>query len=274
MMKIAALGPKGTYCDIACQNYLNENNLDYEIVYYPSILKIALSISENDFAVLPFENTLDGFVMESLDQIINSNLHIIKQLKLNIDFAFVTNAKSIDDVEKCYVQFKAYGQCLDFISNNRFSISQTQSNTQSLERLLEANDKCGAIIPVHLLENNSFNLVINHIADSTHNETRFFVISKENIQNEIYDIANISIVITAIEDRSGILFDILKEFHYLDINLKAIMSRPMKTEMGKYKFYIECSLDKNNLDKLDKLIKQLETQNHFKVNLLGAYNEI
>ena len=52
------------------------------------------------------------------------------------------------------------------------------------------------------------------------------------------------------------------------------MSRPMKTEMGKYKFYIECSLDKNNLDKLDKLIKQLETQNHFKVNVLGAYNEI
>lgn len=273
-MKIAVLGPKGTYCDIACQKYLDESNLDYDIEYYPSILKTALSLDINEFAVLPFENTLDGFVIESLDQIINSNLNIVKQLKLNIDFAFVSNAKSIEEVEKCYVQFKAYGQCLDFISDNSFSINQTQSNTQSLELLLESNEKCGAIIPMHLLKSGSFNIEIPHVSDSKHNETRFFVVSKEKIQYDIKNVANVSIVITAIEDRSGILFEILKEFHDLNINLKAIMSRPMKTEMGKYKFYIECSMNKNNMDKLDMLIKQLEVQNHFKVNVLGAYNEI
>ena len=47
MKQIAVLGPKGTYSDIACQKYINENNLDLEILYYPSILKVSNAIDDN-----------------------------------------------------------------------------------------------------------------------------------------------------------------------------------------------------------------------------------
>ena len=33
MKKIATLGPKGTYCDIAVKRFLEDNKLDYEIEY-------------------------------------------------------------------------------------------------------------------------------------------------------------------------------------------------------------------------------------------------
>ena len=83
---------------------------------------------------------------------------------------------------------------------------------------------------MHILEQNDFNIKISHIADSKANETRFFVITNDNKKN-IYKYNDIeaSIVVTANVDRSGILYDILKKFHDLDINLKSIMSRPMKT---------------------------------------------
>lgn len=274
MKKIAVLGPRGTYCEMACRNYLKENNLNYEIEFYPTILKTMASINSDRIAIVPFENTLDGFVIESMDSMILHKYHVIDQVKLNIDFAFVSNAKSIKDIKHCFVQFKAKGQCLDFLMNKSFDILQTQSNMESLA-LVKANDETySAIIPMHSLEENDFNIVILHVADSNSNETRFFVLDTLPNYNLNYNNLCSSIVVTAKIDRPGILFDILKEFHDLNINLKSLMSRPMKTEMGKYRFYIECSLDNNQINKLEKLTNELSNDKDFDVDILGIYKDL
>lgn len=271
MKKIAVLGPSGTYSDIAAKQYLKNNNLDLEIVYYPSILRTINAVSEDTIAIVPFENTLDGFVFESLDGIIARNLHIASQSKLSIDFAFVSNNKNISDIKNVYCQFKAYGQCLDFITNNNLNILRTQSNTESLELINNSDDSYGAIIPVHTLYNNKYNIEMLHIADSQHNETRFFIIEDAPSYNKLGSAVEASVVVTATKDRPGLLFDILKEFHELDINLKSILSRPMKTEMGKYKFYIECSLTNDQIHLLDDVKKNLKD---YIVDILGIYNAI
>lgn len=273
MKRIAVLGPEGTYSDIACKEYLKTIDEKYEIVYYPSILKVANAIDDNTIAILPFENTLDGFVIESMDYIILHNYYVTSQLKLNIDFAFVTNAKSIDDVKKCYVQFKAYGQCLDFISQYNFEIIRTQSNIESFDKLKESDESFGAIIPMHVLDAANFNTIKTHIADSKHNETRFFIVQNKKESSYNNQELEASICIETHVDRPGILFDILKNFHELDLNLNSIMSRPMKTEMGKYRFYIEISLNKDNLYKLDDLVNNFSSYNEIIVKVLGIYNK-
>ncbi len=273
-MKMAVLGPKGTYSDIAASQYIKSNNLDIELVYYPSMLKVSKAIDNDVIGILPIENTLDGFVIESMDQLILNKFNIIKQVKLDIDFAFVTNAKSIDDVKVCYVQFKAQGQCVDFLSDKKFKILSTQSNMESYDLALNGNADAAAIIPMHALKENEFRTVELHVADSNQNQTRFFIISKDSKYVELNGNIESSIVITSKVDRPGILFDILKEFHALDINLKSIMSRPMKTEMGKYRFYLECSLSYNNIEKLNKLKSTFENQDLFIVDVLGIYNSL
>ncbi len=274
MKKIAVLGPKGTYSDIACELYLKQQGEAYEVKYYPSILKTALAVEKDTLAILPFENTLDGFVVESMDQMIAHRFQILSQIKVNIDFAFVTNAKKLEDVEVCYVQFKAYGQCLEFLSLYSFSICTTQSNIESMERVLSGDKKCGAIIPMHSLDSYSFETVIPHIADSKHNETRFFIVSKEKTVKPILTEAEVSLVVTAKKDRPGILYDILKNFHDLNINLKSILSRPMKTEMGQYRFYIECSLLEGQMEQLKELLMKFASQEDFEVLVLGIYNKL
>ncbi len=273
MKKLAVLGPKGTYSDIAAQRFLKENNLDCEIVYFPSILKTALALKDVDLAILPFENTLDGFVIESLDNIISNDFNIISQLKLNIDFAFVTNAKSPEACKNVYCQFKAYGQCIDFISKYDFKIIKTESNSETVDKINESDDTFGAIIPMHSLDDNSYNTVLSHVADRRHNETRFFIVSKDIIDIKYDPIVDVSLVIVIKEDKPGVLFEILKELNDLDINMNSIMSRPMKTEMGKYKFYIEISLKSDSLIKLELLTKELKDRG-FLVHILGVYNKI
>ncbi len=266
MKKISVLGPKGTYSDIACKKYLKDNKLnDYEIVYYNTIIKACNS--NDDLKIVPFENTLDGFVMESLDTIINNNYHIIDEIKLPIDFSFVSNEKDIKDVSNVYVQFKAKGQCLEFL--NDFNTLNTESNGQSLELIRNNKQKgFGAIVIPNEIKDNEFNIRIDHVADIKNNETRFVILSNENhpiIENDFLA----SIVITSTVDRPGILYDILTVFHDLNINMNSILSRPLKTLMGKYKFYIECSFKDNGYILLNDLLRKLSV--NFKVDLIGIY---
>lgn len=271
MKKIACLGPEGTYSDIACKGYIND---EYKIEYYPSIIKVLDSIDDDLIGIVPFENTLDGFVMESLDRIIKNNLTIRDQIKLDIDFAFVANTKDIKNVKEVYSQFKAYGQCLDFIEKNDFNVVKTESNIDSLKRLLESDERYGAIVPMHVLGKYHFPLEIKHIADSKNNETRFFVVDKNKKLNRFDDDFDVSIVITSITDRPGILFEILRGFHKYNINLKSILSRPDKTGMGRYNFYIEFSILKSQKNAFYNSIENYSVDDNFKIIILGVYKAL
>ncbi len=274
MKRIVALGPKGTYCDVALKKYLNKINDDLIIDYYPSIFRVSDFMDDDTLAIIPFENTLDGFVVEGMDQIIINGFNIISQIKLDIDFAFVSNANNIEDVKKIYVSFKALGQCTKFINEHNFQTIKCDSNIEALNNLNRWDNSYGAIIPIHALNDKDFNLKISHIADSKSNETRFFIVSKKKITEDLKSELEASIVITALKDRPGLLFNILKCFDDLNINLKSIMSRPMKTEMGQYRFYFECTLFKEDLELLDMLKEMFKNNQDFILQILGVYNKL
>ncbi len=272
-MKIRILGPKGTYSDIALDKYLENKDYKVEKEYCPSILSTIRNIKDGEYAILPFENTLDGFVMESLDRIIEEELQILGQVKLGIDFCFVSNKKDLDKVNECYVQFKTYGQCLDFISKHNFTYMKTDSNVQSKELFERKGNTASAIIPMHLLKDMDVENVIYHIADSKHNETRFFIVKKgiDPILDE--NSYNASIVVFSKEDRKGLLYTILSVFHDSGINLKSILSRPSKKDLGNYNFFLECMLKKEEISLLNDAVKKLEDMD-FVVKILGIYNDL
>ena len=271
-MKIRILGPKGTYSDIALDKYLENKNIEIEREYCPSILQTIKNIQNEEYAILPFENTLDGFVVESLDRIIEEELQILGQVKLGIDFCFVANS-NIEDVKDCYVQFKTYGQCLDFISLHNMNYLKTDSNVQSKELFDEANNNSSAIIPYHLLKGTNYKTQILHIADSKNNETRFFIVKKGREKMNKCEKYNASIVIFSKEDKSGLLYTILSKFHEKNINLKSILSRPSKKNLGKYNFFMECSLTNDELNNLTNVKSELEKMD-FVVKILGIYNSL
>ena len=291
MKKLAVLGPKGTYCDIAKDKYLktskNENKFDF--IYKETIIKTASAVSNDTFSIVPFENMLDGFVLETLDTISNTKSFIKHQLKLRVDFAFVTNNRDIKKVEKCFVQFKTFGQCLNFISKYNFDVIKTDSNGQSLNYFKEhINDpNFSAIIPMHYLNELNVITIKKHIADSKGNQTRFVILEPDRYIGdwEYIDVKSYidkkvgkknkfiaSFVITSEYDKPGILFDILSKFHDLNINMNSLLSRPLKTHMGEYKFFIEATFDIDAKDKLIKIIKSLAS--NYKTDLLGVYNTL
>ena len=270
---IAVLGPEGTFCDVACKAYLKEFNLPYDITYYPNIKSVCEGINDTGIGILPFENSIDGYVLETIDTLIKNNYKIIYELNADVEFAFVSNAKKIEDVKNVFVQFKAKQECLEFLTiKNHFNLIITDSNIMSLNNLLNSDDTFGAIIPLHKAMDYNFNICINNLSDVSNNSTRFVVVAKDIVPNLDSDI-KCSLCLFMNEDYPGILFDALKLFNEYKVNLNAIMSRPTKEALGKYNFYIEISSKKDEINNIMNAIKAIESDNRYEIKNLGIYSK-
>lgn len=303
-MKIAVLGPKGTFSDKA---YLEYNKFikaggskGYEPVYCQTIDDVFKAVCSDDsldvtdeceFGIVPIENTLDGYVQRTLDLLLEKNVRIIDENIVPVQFSVIGNVSSVEDITKLYVQFKANGQCRQFINSlSGVTISATDSNMESYYKI-EGEIGAAAIVPKHIADDENDRFVIENVTDADKNHTRFVIFKKGALkENEMLtgklDIAGecdcasdvtqsnrarIPVYIMPDADRPGILFEILQSFYENQINLISIMSRPTKHKMGTYNFYIEIDGEISRLPVIMDTLQKVSTYN--KIKILGIYNE-
>lgn len=276
MIKIAVLGPTGTFTEKAAKRYMESQCMEGELKYYTTLRKTFDSIgTECDYGVIPIENTLDGFVQIILDFLTHSNMYIIHEIVLPIRFAFVANCTELSQVKRIYTQFKTQNQCYEFIDRlENAAVVTTSSNSESFEMAEKGDDFEGAIIPMHMLEESGhkFKLVIENVADSLDNETRFIILSKAPNNENIQKPWKTLLVIHDDSDRPGLLVDILNVFSEEGINLKSIFSRPTKKGLGNYNFFI----DVEGCYQKDEHVKRaVETVTQkYDIHVLGSYYRV
>lgn len=264
-MRILTLGPKGTFSEVACENYIKKSKINYEVVFYASFFDVINNLKESDIAILAFENSTDGFIQQTLDLIYYHNLHIVNTINVDVHYQFVSN-NPVDSNEALYVQFTAVNQTSKFIYNNRlYTQVLTESNTDSLLKLKESN-KGQAIIPSHIKTN--YKYVYNNVEDNSNNKTRFVVLSKKG--NKVTDtISKAGIFVLFNKDKSGMLYDLLSFFKLHDINITAILSRPYRKRNGAYYFFLELDIHD---EKILELIKTFsEANDNYDIKIAGLY---
>lgn len=271
--KIAVLGPKGTFTDIATGKYIKAMGLDAERQYYPTMRKTFGAVGEDcTYGVIPIENTLDGFVQIILDLLSKTELKVIHEIILPIRFAFVANCKDMEEVESVYVQFKSENQCSDFLEQfGDEQIITTASNSQSFNKVCEGERHAAAIIPMHLLDEScQFETVVEDVTDAKENQTRFIVIAKDlNDEVDTNQQWKTSIVVWGDADRPGLLSDILNLFSTSGINMKSIMSRPTKAGLGNYNFFIDVDGCYQKDPEVRKAIAHV--LDRYNIKILGSY---
>ncbi|GAC17170.1 prephenate dehydratase [Paraglaciecola arctica] len=243
MNKLATLGPKGTFSESASLKYITENKTSHEIEYFSSIKQVLNAVGDsNDLAVLPIENFSEGFVSIVLDHLINSRLTIVSEILLPIQFSFISNTVDLTKIEELFVQFVAEGQCSEFIDTlGTTHITSTQSNIESLNRLIDKPINSAAIVPSDSFVHSDYNTVVENVNDYKNNQTRFLALSKERIAVDINTHSNwkTSLVVHDDHDRPGLLAEVLTSFASRKVNLTSIISRPTKVEFGQYNFLID-----------------------------------
>ncbi|MEP7706347.1 prephenate dehydratase [Paraglaciecola sp. 25GB23A] len=272
MIKIATLGPAGTFSDTATQRYIKTQTQACEIHYFDSI-KLALNAVGDrcEYGVLPVENFSEGFISLVLDHLLDSDLSVVSEIRLAIQFSLVSQTTQLAAIRQLYVQFVAKGQCSEFIDAlGGIEIETTESNMESLRCASQGNNQTAAIVPSSAVRPEDFPLVINDVNDYKNNETRFLVFTKNTAvcQKDLALEYKTSVIVMDENDHPGFLGEVLLSFSNRKINLTSIMSRPTRQTFGKYHFFIDFD---GHVDDINIAQALAEIAGNCKVKLLGSY---
>ena len=150
-------------------------------------------------------------------------------------------------VARIYSHPQALAQCRKFLNEQYFNIEQVAVSSTSQAASLAAKESGTACIQ-----------------DNDFNQTKFWVISKK--QNNVGN--KMSLVFTT-KNEPGALYKILGLFSLSDINLTRIESRPAKTKLGEYMFFVDIDGDENE----EKIRKTFDMIKDFcsEFRILGSY---
>ena len=271
MPKIATLGPQETFSDLATRQYLQSQDGAYEIQYFSSLSDTFAAIGKDcEMGVLPIENLSEGYVQVVLDHLLDTQLVVISEILLPIQFSFVATCATLPELTDLYVQFVAHGQCSEFIDRlENIKVHNTQSNIESLLLAQEHGQGAGAIIPKHALKMAKHQtLITENVTNYENNQTRFLVFTDKAQPRLAGQQYKTSLVVKNENDSPGVLGNIVDAFAQQKVNLTSIMSRPTKSDFGKYHFFIDIDGHQQDLN-VSQALQQIMKQHP--VTVIGSY---
>lgn len=279
-MKLATLGPPGTYSDVVATMYQQQPGVVFgaRLVYYSHLQRCLQALpDEADYAVVPIENISEGFVPVVLDYLVSADLHIVSEHYQSIEFSACGAVQDLTACKRLYVQFVASGQCRDFIDAlGDVEILTTQSNSESLLLAAEYGQGAVAIVPNHLLADappETMPWRQANVHDYSHNATRFLLLAPgpaqvEDLVEDDGIARKTSLMVMNDNDRPGLLEQVLHCFSTRRLNLSSIVSRPTGQGFGQYHFFMDVEASLNNIA-MQGALRAL--QQITRVKVLGCY---
>jgi prephenate dehydratase len=286
-IKVAFLGPEGTYSDEAGKLYAKkiEDHTKVDLYPYANFHEIlhAANKGKVDEAIVPIENAHEGTIQLVSDMLVKEvDLKIRQEIVIPINHFLMalkgTTKKQITDIVS---HPQPIDQCKDYLQKNFYdakihlapSTSEAAKRVAagSLYRWFGAEDDqkkhfFAAIAPKEAAKIYDLEILDKEI-NAKENSTRFVVLAKEDHPKTGRD--KTSIVFSIMKDKPGGLFSVLKEFAERKINLTKIESRPTKTTLGHYYFFIDLEGHREDDLIFDALEAVKKSASFYK--LLGSY---
>lgn len=238
-MRLAHLGPRGTYTEAAA--IAHDPTADLVPCASVAAAIEAVRKREADVAVCAIENSIEGGVTETLDQLLREDFEfrICAEVVLPIRHALVGPAGlNPRDVKVVYSHPQALAQCrhrlAELVPSGRpvaalSTAAAIESALQEPSTLAVSNALAAALYGA--------TVYADDIADAPGNETRFVVVGPRDAAASGDD--KTSIAFTTQHDRPGSLVEVLKAFSERGINLTHIESRPTRRQLGTYVFLVD-----------------------------------
>lgn len=280
-MKIAYLGPEGSYSHLAAKEFLKaetgaEHWADECVPFrnFPEVIQ-AVESGRVDASAVPIENSLQGGVLQPLDLLQESKtLYAVKEKVIRVDHRLIyKEGVSLASIGRVYSHRQALDQCSDFFTSKMpfASLREAESTGFGIARAMEdETGKSAAVAGAHT-ENLRAGFVMSaeSIGNDKDNFTHFLLIKK----GENYLPAHSERVFfsTVCPHRPGSLLELLEVIARHGINMTKIESRPVKGKVGDYRFFIEADCDIAS-DSVQAMLSEIK-ENTLECKLLGAYSK-
>ena len=239
MSKYAYLGPVGTFTEAALRTITGGSDQLIPCSNVTAALDMVRSGSA-DHALVPIENSVEGVVARTLDELASGEpLIIVAEVLLPVTFALLVRDEQAE-IKRIATHPHAESQCRNYIAKNyqNAEIVTTNSTAAAAEAL--ANGQFDAAIGAEVAAATYGLKVLNkNIGDIESAVTRFVLVSKPGAIPAPTGFDRTSLAAFIGIDHAGALLEVLTEFAVRGVNLTFIQSRPTGRELGHYHFIID-----------------------------------
>ncbi|MGH2975869.1 MAG: prephenate dehydratase [Solirubrobacterales bacterium] len=276
-MKIAYLGPAGTFTEDALREALGEGKR-FEALRTPTVHDAILAVErgEAERALVPFENSIEGSVRSTLDALAFDahGVTIVGEHDFRVRAMLLARqALELGRIEVVLSHPQPLAQCARFLRESLPSAERRAvGSTAEAARLVGGSDEPWAAIGARSAARIYDCAVLREgIEDAADNVTRFVWIAPKGTEPATGGRWKTSLVFSELgEDHPGALVNALREFSSREINLTRIESRPLRQGLGRYMFF--CDLEGAVSDgPVAEAVEALRTKAE-SVRILGSYS--
>ena len=275
--RIAYLGPEGTFCEEALIGLVGAEAAAAEVPY-PSIAACFSAVESGEVAeaLVPIENALEGGVSQTLDQLMAHDGRIVIRGEVIHPIRHHLIGREgleLGDVTRVISHPHAPGQCARFLREQvpQAEVAASLSTADAVRTVMAADAAEAAIGTARAAEIYGGVILADDIADADENHTRFVLVGRDEVDATGPGAFTTSIICAIPKDRPGALLSILQEFSLRAVNLSRLESRPARTGLGRYVFFIDAEGSRARDLPLSAALDAIEQGGIAHVVALGSY---
>ena len=239
-MRCAYLGPAGTFAEAALRTLPDVGTA----VPAPSVAAALSAVRDGDvdWALVPFENSVEGSVPTTLDELAGGEpLQVVREVLLPVSFALLARpGTALADVKTVATHPHAEAQCRRWLAR---SVPDAQvvlaASTADAARLVGEGVHDAAVSAPVAAQHYGLVALADDIHDNEGAVTRFVVVARPGSLPPLTGADRTTVVLFIADDHPGALLEILTEFAVRGVNLTRIESRPTGEGLGRYCFSVD-----------------------------------
>ncbi len=245
---IAYLGPEGTFSEAALLTMTAGDMVPGSGEWEPLPTEStrdaleAVRSGAADFACVPIENSIEGSVLSTLDSLAGgSPLQIYAELTLEVAFSIVTRPGMAAEQVRTVAAFPvAAAQVRHWLAEHLPRIEVVPANSNAAAARDVADGRADAGVSTALAARRyGLSSLADAVVDERNARTRFVLVGRPGPPPPRTGADRTSVVLR-IDNTPGSLVSAMSEFGIRDIDLIRIESRPTRTELGTYIFFLDC----------------------------------
>ena len=232
---IAYLGPDATFTHQAARSRFGAS-----VSYVPcqAVSEVFESVLKRtaDYGVVAIENSIEGAVSATLDQLTTTPLHIYSEICLPVDHHLMSESR-LEAVDKVYSHPIVFGQVRNWLAEHlpHAELIPASSTARAAE-LAAGIEGAAAVASALAADMHRVPIQARSIQDQAGNATRFLVVARGQADPTGSDKTS---VVFKVRHQVGALYDALATFRSAGLNMTKIESRPDRRRAWEYWFFID-----------------------------------
>jgi len=241
---VAYLGPRGSFAEAAVLAW--PGSADAQLSPSTSVPAALEAVRGDtvDHALVPIENSVEGSVSATLDELgSGQRLVIVDEVVLPVQFSLLVRpGTTLDQVSRVATHPHAQAQVRRWLAEHlpETSVIPAMSTAAAAAALLEEPAPFdGAISQKIAADIYGLDVLADEIADTADATTRFVVVRKPGPIPPPTGADKTTLSLFIHQDQPGALLGILNEFAVRGVNMTRIESRPTRKALGDYYFSVD-----------------------------------